>query len=80
MIICQCRNISDKDVKSYLQRQDEKVRPKEIKDACARQNCEECHNCACKFSMMAKEHNAKVMVRDLGKALTPSRNKDTLPA
>lgn len=82
MIICQCRNISDKDVKAYLEDQaGEKVRPREIKDACARQDSDECHSCACTFLALSKDHNAKVMVRDIGEALkTPqetTQNDDT---
>ncbi len=84
MIICQCRNISDKDVKSYLEGQDGKVRPCEIKDACARQDCAECcHTCACTFLGLTKDHNAKVMVRDMGKAMETTKgkkDKDTQPA
>lgn len=81
MIICQCRNISDKDVKAYLERQDEKVRACEVKNACARQSCvNECHSCACNFVKLAKDHNLRVTVRDIGKALNPSRQDDTVQA
>lgn len=79
MIICQCRNISDKDVKAYLQRQNEKVHPREVKNACARQNCaRECNNCACNFVKLAKDHNLRMTVRDIGKALNPSRSKEDI--
>lgn len=81
MIICSCRNVSDKDVKTYLEdKAEEKVRPREIKDSCARQSCaKECHSCAPDFACFAKNHNAEVTVRDLGKAL-PVRKKGRVPA
>lgn len=75
MIICQCRNISDKDVNAYLEEQEgEKVRPREIKEACARQDSDECHSCACTFLSLSRDHNAKVMVRDMGETLKTQRN------